>query len=250
MAENAGGAGGATGTPEEQAAALQAQLDAAVTKAVAGLKAKNTELMGKLKAADDRLAVLGEMETDDVKKALQLAADVRDKRARAEGDFETLKKQMVDQHNTDLAKATTRSQRVESKLFDVMARREAESAITAAGGNARVLLPHLIQHIRVSEQGADFVAQVVDAAGAPRIADAQGTPMTIAQLVETFKKDETFGIAFAASGAGSGARGGGAAGAGGKAAVTLTAEQARDTMVYRRAKEEAEKAGVPLVIGS
>jgi hypothetical protein len=64
-----------------------------------------------------------------------------------------------------------------------------------------VLLPHILPFIKVTEQDDDFTAQVVDAKGNPRIADGQATPMTIAQLVEQFKADEAFGVAFAPSGA-------------------------------------------------
>ena len=130
-----------------------------------------------------------------------------------------------------------------------MAKREVEAAIVAKGGNPKILLPHILPHVKVTEQDDDFTVLVVDAKGKPRIADGQATPMTIDQLVDAFKTDETFGAAFAASGAaGSGARGGGG-GPGGGAGTVLIPKDA-SPQEYRRLKAEAEKAGRPYAVAS
>jgi hypothetical protein len=212
-----------------------------------GLKTKNADLMTKLKAAQARAAIIGDRTPEEVQADLDLAVKFKEDKARAEGNFEQLKKQLVDQHTNELTKTTARTKKVEGKLYDVLAKREAEAAITAAGGIPKVLLPHILPFIKVTEQDDDFSAQVVDAKGNPRIADGQATPMTIAQLVEQFKADETFGVAFAASGAaGSGARN--AVGAGGTGAVVISNADAKDVQKYRAAKAKAEKAGVPFMV--
>lgn len=215
---------------------------------IAALKAKNAELIGKNKTLAERAKVIGERTPEEVAADLDFAAKAREEKARAEGNFETLKAQLIQQHTTEREKLTGRTKKVEGKLFDVLAKREAESAITAAGGNAKVLLPHLLPFIRVAEQDDDFTAQVVDAKGNPRIADGQGTPMTIAQLVELFKADDAFAPAFAASGAsGSGARNE-SSGRGGS--VTVLIPKNATPQEYRRMKEDAEKRGVPYAIAS
>lgn len=214
------------------------------------LKAKNFELVGKNKQLAARAAVIGERTPEEVQADLEFAAKAREDKAKAEGNFETLKQQLIQQHTTEREKLTGRTKKVEGKLYDVLAKREAEAAITAAGGNPRVLLPHILPFIKVTEQDDDFSAQVVDAKGNARIADGQATPMTIAQLVEQFKADETFGVAFAASGAaGSGARNDG--GQRGNASVmVISAEDAKDVQKYRRARAEAEKRNVKLQVAS
>lgn len=214
----------------------------------AGLKSKNAELLTKNKTLAARAAVIGDRTAEDVQADLELAAKFKEDKAKAEGNFETLKAQLIAQQNTEKEKLTGRTKKVEGKLYDVLAKREAESAITAAGGNAKILLPHILPFIKVTEQDDDFTAQVVDAKGNPRIADGQATPMTIAQLVEQFKTDDTFGGAFAASGAnGSGARNDGGSRTTG---ATVLIPKDATPQQYRQMKADAEKRGVPYAIAS
>lgn len=227
----------------------QEQVDAMLAERVAPLDAKNREVLGELKTLKSKatpvLEILGDRTPDQIRADLEFAAKAREDKARAEGNFETLKAQLLEQHKTELEKVTGRTSRVESKLYDVMARREAEAAIRAAGGNPKVLLPHVLPAVKVKEDGEDFIVRIVDAKGNDRIADGQGTPMTIAQLVEVFKADPEFGAAFEAPpAAGGGARNTpGAGGQGG--AVVLKGADAKDPQKYRAAKAEAEKRGVP-----
>lgn len=215
---------------------------------IAGLKAKNAELIGKNKQLAQRAAVLGERTPEDVQADLEFAAKAREQKAKDEGNFETLKQQLIQQHTTEREKLTGRTKKVESKLYDVLAKREAEAAIVAAGGNPKVLLPHILPFVKVTEQDDDFSAQVVDAKGNPRIADAQGTAMTIAQLVDTFRADDTFGVAFAASGAsGSGARNETGQRSG---SATVVIPKNASPAEYRRMKEDAVKRGVPYAVAS
>lgn len=215
---------------------------------VTSLKNKNQELLGKLTQANKRLGVLGDRSAEDIQADFELAQQTREAKAKAEGDFEQLKQQLVAQHTTEIEKVKGRTTKVEGKLYDVLAKREAEAAITTAKGNPRLLLPHILPFIKVTEVDEDFVAQVVDAKGNPRIADGQATPMTIAQLVEQFKADETFGDAFKPpEAAGSGARNTGGNG-GNAGAVIISNEDAKDVQKYRAAKARAEKAGVPFLV--
>lgn len=213
-----------------------------------GLKSKNSELIGKLRTATERASILGDRTPEEIKADLELAALTRESKAKAEGDFETLKKQLIDQHTSELSKVSGRTQQVESKLFEVLAKREVEMAIKELDGDEVVLLPHILPFIKVAEVDGDFVAQVVDAKGNPRIADGQATPMTIKQLVETFQANERFGVAFKASGAsGSGAKNTG--GTGGTAGLIIIPKDA-SPQEYRRLKGEAEKTGRPYAVAS
>jgi hypothetical protein len=208
---------------------------------LSGLKTKNEELLGKLRTAGDRLSILGDRTPEQIKADLELAKQARESKARAEGDFESLKKQLVEQHTTELNATTGKLQVVEGKLYDVLATREIEAALTEAGGSATLMLPHIKPFVKVVEDGGDFVARVVDAKGEPRIADSKGTPMTIPQLVEVFKADKQYATAFAASDAsGGGARNQGGGGGGGG---TVLIPKDATPQEYRRLKAEAEKAG-------
>lgn len=214
---------------------------------LSGLKSKNADLVGRLTKAQERAALMGDRSADEVKADLELAKKFKEDKAKAEGDFTSLKEQLLNQHKVEVEKLSGRTTKVEGKLYDVLARREAEAAITAAGGNPKVLLPHVLPFIKVSEIDDDFVAQVVDSKGKPRIADSAGTAMSISQLVETFKADEAFGVAFKPDNAsGSGARNSGGQGTGG---ATVVIPKDADVQTYRRMKEDAEKRQVPYRVG-
>jgi hypothetical protein len=216
---------------------------------LAGLKARNAELLKEAKEAKERANIIGDRTPDEVKADLELAAKFKEDKAKAEGNFETLKAQLLDQHKREREALTGRAQKIEGKLYDVLAKREAEAAIVAAGGNPKLLLPHLLPFIRVTEQDDDFAAIVVDAKGTPRIADGQATPMSIAQLVDVFKADDTFGAAFNASGAaGGGARGAGAATSGGGGTILIPKDASPQE--YRRLKAQAEKEGRPYAVAA
>lgn len=102
------------------------------------------------------------------------------------------------------------------KIDTLVRRNAAVEAITAAKGNVKLLLPHVLERTRTVEDGDNVTAQVVDEKGNPRIADTLGTPMTLAGLVEEMKKSDEFAPAFEGTGvAGAGTEGGGnVAGAG------------------------------------
>jgi hypothetical protein len=212
------------------------------------LKAKNFDLIGKNKTLAERAALLGDRTPDEVRADLEFAAQMREKKARDAGDFETLKGEMVAKHQAALDAATGKTSKVEGKLFDVLGKREAEKEIVALGIKAKVLLPHVLPHIKVVEIDGEYEAIVVDAKGKPRIVDGQATPMSIKDLVAEIAADPEFDGVVPASGAnGGGARN--APGDGGRTGVVLIPKDA-DVQTYRRMKDDAEKRGVPYKVAS
>lgn len=211
---------------------------------VSGLKMKNTELLTKNRELSARAALLGDRTAEQLQADLELAAKAREDKAKAEGNFEELKKIQA----TELAKKDEALRARDERIYNLVAKQGATEAIVAAGGKPKKLLGEVLKSIKVVEKDGELVAQVVDAKGNPRIVDGQGTEMTIAQLVETFKADEDYAVDFAASGAtGSGARN--EAGGGNRGGVVLIPKDA-SPQEYRRLKAEAEKAGKSYQIAS
>lgn len=220
-----------------------------IVEDASGLKNKNADLLTRLTKATERTKLLGDRTAEDIQADLDFAKEQREKAARAAGDYETLKTQMAAEAQKALDKVSGRGKKLEGKLYKVLAEQEAERAIVAAGGNPKVLLPHVLPFIRPFETDDDITVKVVDSKGTVRIADQAGTEMTIAQLVEQFKADEAFGVAFKPSdAAGSGARGGN--GGAGTAGATVLIPKDATPQEYRRLKGEAEKKGVPYKIAS
>jgi hypothetical protein len=57
-----------------------------------GLKSKNAELLGKLTAAQQRAALLGDRTPEQIQADFELASKAREQKAKESGDFEELKK--------------------------------------------------------------------------------------------------------------------------------------------------------------
>jgi galactokinase len=209
-----------------------------------GLKAKIAEKIAENKKLAERTKLLGERTPEEIQADFDLAAKAREQKAKDEGNFEELKKLQA----IELAKKDDAIKATETEIYDLVARNGAIEAITAAGGKVKKLLEPVLKHVRVVKEGDKRVAKVVDAKGNPRIVDGQGTEMTLAQLVETFKNDDDYAVDFAASGAsGSGSRNGGGGGGGGGMVIIPKDASPQE---YRRLKAEAEKAGRPYQVAS
>lgn len=254
--EGAGGGGGGGGGGGDDPGAgktfTEAELQAAVAKEVAGLKANRDDALTRLEKLKPLRDAVGDLEPDAVRDALKLAGEIRDKKRRAEGDFDKWKGEVADKHKGELAAKDERIKLLEAELFHSLAAQKATEEIASLGGAPKVLLPHVVPHLKVTENeaatkpGERFQAVVVDAAGNPRIADGAGTPLSIKALIEEFRADDVFAANFSAgSSTGSGAGGDGPAGGNGKV-HTLSAQDALDPAKYRAAKAAAETAGVEL----
>jgi hypothetical protein len=131
------------------------------------------------------------------------AQEARQTEAERKGEWDKLRTQMNDKHAQDLkGKDETigaMKKRLETELID----KTAVSAIAAAKGSPDLLLPHVQRHVKVDD---DFNVVVVNAKGEPRV-NGKGEPLSIADLIEEMKTNETFGRAFEGSGhSGSGMR--------------------------------------------
>lgn len=214
-----------------------------------GLKSKNAELLNKNKALAARAALLGDRAPEDVQADLDYAAEQRKLDAEKKGRYDDIIKQQAEKSAQAIALKDKELAARDAEVYDLIGRQAAIEAISGAGGKVKKLLDPVLKNVKVIRgEDGKAVAVVVDGKGNPRIQDAAGTPMTIAQLVETFKADEDYGNDFAAPNVGgSGARNetGSRVTAG---AVVISKDDARDVQKYRAAKARAEKAGVPLAV--
>lgn len=146
--------------------------------------------------------------------AEMLAAAEKAETAKAEkaGEWDKLKAQMNEKHAAELEAERTAAQKMRGTLERYLVDAAATSAIASAKGVPELLLPHVQRHMRVVEEGGEFVAQVVDAKGDPRV-NGKGEPLTVADLVAEMRQSEIYGRAFEGSGqSGSGMHPGNGAG--------------------------------------
>jgi hypothetical protein len=160
-------------------------------------------------------------------------------------------KQLHGKHQGEMARIMGESGDMRAQLEQHLVKSVAMQALQSAGGNADLLMPHIMGQTRMELVDGKFVAQVVDDKGVPRVSMKQGSTdnMGIAELVESMRNAESFSPAFAGSGAtGSGSAGSASAGRGGSG-MKLSWEDAHDPAKYRAARDAAEKAGRTLQVG-
>lgn len=111
-------------------------------------------------------------------------------------------KQIFAKHQAELDVVRNESNSLRSQLSDNLITSAAAKAIAEAKGAVDLLLPHVLQSakLRQSDQG-QFIVEVVDRDGNPRIGDAHGNPMTIPQLVDEMRASDGFSRAFEPTGA-------------------------------------------------
>ncbi|MGY2258123.1 hypothetical protein [Pseudomonas sp. SDO55104_S430] len=130
-----GGAQGATFTPEQQAV-----FDAKLAEAVNGLKGKNSELLGKLKAASDNAARFEGIDPDAVRGILSKFANDEEAALIAKGDIDTVMTKRAERMKAGFEKdlktaqeaAATASSRTE-KFASRVLKGEVVGAATEAG---------------------------------------------------------------------------------------------------------------------
>lgn len=183
-------------TPEEEAA-----LKALAEDHAAGLKNKNSELLGKLKELDK----LKDIDPDEYKKLKTQAEKAEEERAMKAGEFENLKKQLIEAHTKEKQALEAKLATLHKSLEENVLIATATQAIAAEKGVAALLMPHVRSRTKLDDNGQ---AVVVDESGNVRV-DAQGKPLPITALIAEMKSDvQTFGRAFEPSGAsGSGSQG-------------------------------------------
>jgi len=134
----------------------------------------------------------------------QAQAD-RDKLTKA-GEWDKLRGQMTEQHQTELSRKDDAAKGLRSQLERHLVDAAAVAALAAGKGNADLLLPHVKARVKVVEDSGEFAVRVVDAAGNPRV-DGKGNFLSMSDLVSEMRQQDVFAPAFQAPQAsGSGAR--------------------------------------------
>lgn len=117
-------------------------------------------------------------------------------------------RQMQDKHLEEVDSLKKGTQRLRGIVEHQLIDSAAKEAILKEKGDPLLLLPHVKQSMRLKEQqDGSFTVEIVDDKGNPRIKDAQGNLMQVADLVGEMKRHESFARAFEGSGAsGSGSK--------------------------------------------
>lgn len=183
----------------------QAEYDALVQEKEA-LKANRDEALTEAKKAKAALKAWDGKDPAKYEELVKASEEAERKKAAAEGDFTTLKKQLVDAHAKELGERDGKIGKLTKALERRLVDAELTRAIAAKKGEPDLLLPYARQFVRVKETEDDYEGFVADERGHPLVADGKGTPMTFDVFVE-----ERLMTKFPRAFEGTGSSGGGAA---------------------------------------
>ena len=182
MADGDGGDGVKTFTQE--------QMDAAIVAANATLEANRDAILGEKKIATDALKKFEGFDPEEFKRLQDAETEAARVKATEEGDWTKLEQKLIEAHGTEMTAKETRIEKLMGVLQKHLVDAELTKAISAAKGDAALLLPHARAFVQTRETDDGFEVFVADEKGTPLVSDGQGTPMTMAQLVEGKLVDE------------------------------------------------------------
>lgn len=188
----------------------------------------------------------------DLARAQELMNDPTQK-AITEAKIASITEQLEKKNKDILTPVQERNAFLEKQVHKTLKESAAIQAITAAKGNTKLLLPHVLAAIAVVEEGGELISRIVDEKGQSRITRKEGShgPMEISEFVESMKSHNDFKGAFEGtqmSGGGSGTGNRGAGGSGGD--FHITPEIARDFRRAEQIRTAAEKAGAQVTYGA
>jgi hypothetical protein len=154
-------------------------------------------------------------------------------------EFDSLKRQLQDQHKKELAKYEQRAAQLQDALRRELVTSRAAQALAKAKGSVKLLLPHIERHATVVEQDGQFVPVVTDEQGHTRIGEG-GNNMTFDELVAEMRASNDYAGAFEGTGSSGGGAVRSAAGGGGRNVVAAGDNDAFLAHLEQIAKGEVE----------
>lgn len=186
--------------------------EAQVQEMVAGLKAKNAELLGKVAKHGEVLKQFDGLDPAKAREAIEAREKAEAERAKAVGDWDAREKALRDQFAAEHAKVvgplSEQAKQLERDLFEAVAVRDALEAINLPDikGNPKLVLPILSPELGVEVIDGKRVAVVKGPDGKPRYHPTENRLVTVAERLKELRAQPEYGGAFE----GAGGSGGGA----------------------------------------
>jgi hypothetical protein len=148
------------------------------------VKANRDEIIKEAKSAKAKLQAWDGKDPAKYEQLLAAAEEAERKKAAAEGDFNTLKNQLVEKHKGERDTDAKRIAKLEKALNERLVQAELTKAIASKKGVPELLLPYAQQFARVRETDDGFEAYLADEKGNAMYADGRATPMDFGTFVE------------------------------------------------------------------
>ncbi len=243
--DDAGNGGGGGGGGDD----VQAKISAAVDAAVAGLKSKNSELLGKLKESTETLKRYEGIDPDAVRSILKRFTDDEEAALIAKGQVDTVLAKRTERMKADFDKQLAAA-KAEAEAFGKRATafqqrvldNEIRAAAAKAGIHQHAIDDALFRGRAMFSLSDDGSAVALGDDGRPVLGKDGKTPFSPLEWLESMKDKAPHWFPAQASGGGASGSGGGGGGAGGKT-ITRAAFDALDP----QGRMDAIKGGAKLV---
>jgi len=169
-------------------------------EAMKAVKKQMEELQAKFDGIDpvtarDALSKIDDIKNWDGETKIKEAVQVAEQRI--ETKMQTKLNEVVKQHTTKITELETNLSDSQSQLQEAIVTSKIIESISKEGGNVDVLMPHVRnQVVMVKDSHGKYKPEVIKADGTPRIGDSAGNDMTITQLVQEMKTQDTFAGCF------------------------------------------------------
>ena len=146
-------------------------------------------------AAKSALDKIDEIKNWDGETKVREAVQVAEQRM--ESRMQTKLDEVVKQHTTKVEGLENDLTDSQSQLQEAVVTSRIVEAISKEGGNAEVLMPHVRnQVVMIKDSHGTWKPEVQKADGTPRIGGSDGADMTVLQLVQEMKTQDTFAACF------------------------------------------------------
>lgn len=166
-----------------------------VTKSIDGLNKTNKTLRGNDKTARDTIAAWSALGESPDAVSAQLA-DLNEKLAKGEKiNPEKIKQEITASFDGKIKEKDAKIEGLTNAVRKHLITSVASAAIAESKGSIELLLPHIERQVKMVEDKGEFKVVVVDSDGETRYGSG-GSPLTIAELVQSMKADKVYGRAF------------------------------------------------------
>lgn len=181
----------------------QEQLDAEV----GGLRAKNSELLGKVKDLSSALDPWKGLDPAKVKEVLTAHEETQAEQHKKTGDWEAREKKLRDdfkaEHDKVLGPLTEQVRTLETDLFDAIAVRDAMDAMVdpEIKANSKLILPLLRPELQVAVVDGKRVTVVKGQDGKPRYHQTSGALVSVKDRLKELRAVKEYAGGFEGNGA-------------------------------------------------